>query len=68
MRAIKEWRLEYARSQDMPAFLVFSNRTLEDLARKAPGTLTELEEVYGLGPQKIEVFGKELLEILHELA
>jgi ATP-dependent DNA helicase RecQ len=68
MRAIKEWRLEYARSQDMPAFLVFSNRTLEDLARKAPGTLTELEEVYGLGPQKIEAFGKELLEILYETA
>jgi ATP-dependent DNA helicase RecQ len=66
MRTIKEWRLEYARAQDMPAFLVFSNRTLEDLARKAPGTFTELEEVYGLGPQKIEAFGKELLEILNE--
>ncbi len=65
MRAIKDWRLEYARRLDMPAFLVFSNRTLEDLARKAPGTLAELEEVYGLGPQKIEVFGKELLEILY---
>jgi DNA polymerase/3'-5' exonuclease PolX len=38
---------------------------LEDLVRKAPGTLAELEEVYGLGPQKIEAFGKELLEILY---
>jgi ATP-dependent DNA helicase RecQ len=65
MRTIKDWRLEYARRLDMPAFLVFSNRTLEDLARKAPGTLAELEEVYGLGPQKIEAFGKELLEILY---
>ena len=52
----------------MPAFLVFSNRTLEDLARKAPTTLSKLEEVYGLGPQKIEAFGKELLEVLHEIA
>ena len=68
MRAIKDWRLEYARTQDMPAFLVFSNRTLEDLARKMPGTLDELEEVYGLGPQKIEVFGKELLELLCKIA
>jgi superfamily II DNA helicase RecQ len=65
MRAVKDWRLEYARALDMPAFLVFSNRTLEDLVRKAPGTLAELEEVYGLGPQKIDMFGKELLEILH---
>jgi superfamily II DNA helicase RecQ len=68
MKAIKDWRLEYANSQDMPAFMVFSNRTLEDLARKNPETLTGLEEVYGLGPQKIEAFGKELLEILHENA
>jgi ATP-dependent DNA helicase RecQ len=64
MRAVKDWRLDYARALDMPAFIIFSNRTLEDLARKAPGTLAELEEVYGLGPQKIEMFGKELLEIL----
>ena len=64
MKAIKDWRLEYARDRDIPAFIVFSNRTLEDLARKAPRTLTEMEEVYGLGSQKIEAFGKELLEIL----
>ncbi len=66
MRVIKEWRLAYAKAQDMPAFIVFSNRTLEDLARKAPGTLTELEDVYGLGPQRIEAFGKELLAVLSE--
>ncbi len=64
MRAIKDWRLEYARARDIPAFIVFSNHTLEDLARKAPKTLTELERVYGLGSQKIEAFGKELLEVL----
>jgi ATP-dependent DNA helicase RecQ len=66
MKAIKEWRLEYARAQDIPAFIVFSNRTLEDLARKAPGTLAELEGVYGLGPQRIETFGSELLEVLNK--
>lgn len=67
MRAIKEWRREYAQSQDLPAFVIFSNRTLEDLARKNPVSLSGLEEVYGLGRQKIEAFGKELLEFLHRL-
>jgi ATP-dependent DNA helicase RecQ len=67
IRVIREWRREYAKSLDMPAFIIFSNRTLEDLARRTPGTLAELEEVYGLGPQKIAAFGKELLEILSEL-
>ena len=67
MRIIKEWRREYAKSLDMPAFIIFSNRTLEDLVRKSPETLAELEEVYGLGPQRIESFGKELLEVLHKM-
>lgn len=67
MKAIREWRLEYAREQDMPAFMIFSNRTLEDLARKAPRTLAELEGIYGIGPQKTEAFGKELLEILKDM-
>ena len=66
MKAIREWRLEYARAEDMPAFIIFSNRTLEDIVRKVPETLADLEGVYGLGPQKIEAFGKELLEILHK--
>jgi ATP-dependent DNA helicase RecQ len=66
MRAVREWRLEYARSQDMPAFIIFSNRTLEDLARKAPRSLYELTKIYGLGPQKIDAFGQELLEIIEK--
>ncbi len=66
MRAIKQWRLEYAKAEDIPAFIVFSNRTLEDLVRKAPTTLVDLEKVYGLGPQRIETFGKELLDVLRQ--
>ena len=68
MKALREWRREYAKAQDMPAFAIFSNRTLEDLARKNPGTLHELEMVYGLGSQRINAFGKELLEVLRETA
>ena len=66
MKAIREWRLEYAKGLDMPAFLVFSNRTLQDLVKKAPATLEDLEGVYGLGPQKIEAFGKELLSVIRQ--
>jgi len=64
MTTIKQWRKDYAKANDMPAFMVFSNKTLEDLARKHPKTLEDLEKVYGIGPQKIEAFGKELLEAL----
>jgi ATP-dependent DNA helicase RecQ len=67
MRVIKEWRRGYAEAQDMPAFIIFSNRTLEDLARRNPQTLRDLEKVYGLGELKIGAFGKELLEVLREI-
>jgi ATP-dependent DNA helicase RecQ len=64
MLVIKEWRRDYAKAQDLPAFVIFSNRTLEDLARKNPRTLRELEKIYGLAEMKIDAFGKELLEAL----
>jgi ATP-dependent DNA helicase RecQ len=64
-RIIREWRATYAKSQDMPAFIIFSNKTLEDLARKAPKTLSDLERIYGLGPQRIETFGTELLDVIN---
>lgn len=67
LRLIKEWRRDYAKAQDLPAFMIFSNRTLEDLVRKNPQALDELQEVYGLGELKIDAFGKELLEVLREI-
>ncbi|CAM6002066.1 unnamed protein product [Sphagnum balticum] len=61
---LRDWRKIYADARDIPAFLVFSNKTLKDLCQKNPKTLDELNRVYGMGPQKIEHFGKEILETL----
>lgn len=61
---LKEWRRQYADANDIPAFLVFSNKSLEDLARKNPTTLSELEDVYGFGEHKVEHLGKMVLEQL----
>jgi ATP-dependent DNA helicase RecQ len=64
---LKKWRKEYAQSQNIPAFIVFSNKTLKDLAQKAPRTLSELERVYGIGPKKVEEFGEALLTELKNI-
>jgi len=58
---LRTWRKEYADKNDIPAFLVFSNKTLHELARRNPTNLVELEEVYGMGPQKVEHLGAEIL-------
>lgn len=64
MEVLRTWRKEYAEANDIPAFIVFSNKTLEDLARKNPSTPEELEQIYGFGPQKTEHLGSFVLEKL----
>lgn len=61
---LKSWRIGYARERDIPAFVVFSDRTLQSLVVEKPSNLTELEEVYGFGPHKVKAIGKEVLRIL----
>lgn len=64
---LKNWRKKYANEKDIAAFIVFSNKTLTDLANKNPNSLNGLLNVYGLGPQKVETFGAELLAELDKL-
>jgi ATP-dependent DNA helicase RecQ len=59
---LRKWRKSYADEHDIPAFIVFSDKTLYDLAQKAPKTLEELHKVYGMGPHKVEHLGKQILE------
>ena len=49
----------------MPAFTVFSNKTLESLLIELPKSNTDLELVYGFGEKKIEQFGTQILEIIN---
>ncbi|MCM2283099.1 MAG: HRDC domain-containing protein, partial [Bdellovibrionaceae bacterium] len=59
--ALKEWRRAYAAESDIAAFIVFSNKTLLDLARRNPKTLQELERVHGFGPGRIGQIGEAVL-------
>jgi len=68
VQALREWRLARARADEVPAYVVFNDRTLAELAARAPQTLAELATVPGIGPAKLERYGPELLERLAELA
>ena len=65
MEEIKSWRKEYAKQNDIPAFMVFSDKTLRDLVLRAPTNQRDLAKVYGLGEKKIDLFGDLLLGKLH---
>jgi DNA helicase-2/ATP-dependent DNA helicase PcrA len=66
--ALKEWRLARARAEEVPAYVVFNDRTLAELVAREPRTLAELAAVPGIGPAKLERYGPELLARLADLA
>ena len=66
--ALKEWRLARARADDVPAYVVFNDRTLAELVARAPRTLGELAAVPGIGPAKLERYGEDLLATLAQVA
>jgi len=61
---LRAWRRTRAQSDGVPAFHVFSNRALVAIASRRPGSLAELAEVHGVGPQKLERYGEEVLAVL----
>ena len=59
---LRALRAEIARGEDVPAYIVFSNATLSDMAARAPETDEEFLEVSGVGEVKAERYGKTFLE------
>ena len=66
VQALREWRLARARADEVPAYVVFNDRTLAELVSRSPRTLAELSAVPGIGPAKLERYGAELLARLAE--
>ncbi|MGH2699172.1 MAG: ATP-dependent helicase [Actinomycetota bacterium] len=62
--ALKRWRLERARAEAVPAFVVFHDSTLEAIAAAGPADLAQLSEVPGVGPAKLDRYGDEILRAL----
>jgi len=61
LQILKMWRKDKAKELDVPAFVIFSDKTLRHLAKVHPNTLDELKNIYGMGEVKIERFGQEIL-------
>lgn len=64
LERLKDWRMRTAKELDQPAFVIFSDKALRDLIAKNPGSLSDLNQVYGFGPAKIEKFGADILREL----
>jgi len=62
--ALKAWRAEVAREHNLPAYVVFHDATLAEMARECPATLDALAGISGVGSKKLEAYGQELLRVL----
>ncbi|KAF1696576.1 DNA helicase RecQ [Pseudoxanthomonas koreensis] len=64
--ALRAWRGDLAREQNVPAYVIFHDRTLRDIAGLRPATISELARVGGIGGSKLGRYGEAVLEIVRE--
>ena len=62
LSALKALRMDLARAEGVPAYIVFSNAVLTDMAAKKPRTMEEFLEVSGVGQVKAERYGTQFLQ------
>ncbi|MFZ9563506.1 MAG: DNA helicase RecQ [Burkholderiales bacterium] len=61
---LKAWRLEKAREQSVPAYVILHDRTLAEIAALRPGNMDSLATISGIGNKKLERYGAALLDLV----
>jgi ATP-dependent DNA helicase RecQ len=63
---LRWWRMETARSHNLPAYVIFHDNTLREIARAGPTTLDDLRQVSGVGEKKLESYGAQIIALVNE--
>ncbi|MFZ6005367.1 MAG: ATP-dependent helicase [Actinomycetota bacterium] len=66
--ALRAWRSARSKTDQVPAYVVLSDKHLEGIAALAPTSMAGLRECPGIGPSKLESYGEEILEVLSGLS
>ena len=62
---LREWRARQAREEGLPPYVIATNKNLLAIVRRRPDSPTALGHIEGIGPGKLERYGKALLAALH---
>lgn len=68
LEALKARRRELAEAQGVPAYVVFADRTLMEMARRKPRTEREMAGLYGVGEMKLKRYAESFLPVIAERA
>ncbi|MEO6826059.1 MAG: DNA helicase RecQ [Microbacteriaceae bacterium] len=66
--SLRSWRSARAREQGVPAYIVFTDATLREIATTGPATLDDLSAITGIGQKKLDTYGEQLLAVLASAA
>jgi len=61
---LKAWRAEVAREHNLPAYVIFHDATLAEIARRSPQTLEALQGISGIGEKKLQAYGEAVLRVI----
>ena len=64
---LRWWRVETARAHNVPAYVIFVDATLREIAKAKPTSLAELRTVTGVGEKKLVSYGDEIVAIIMDL-
>jgi ATP-dependent DNA helicase RecQ len=63
---LRAWRAGVAKEQSMPAYVIFHDATLRQIAAQVPSTLSELSGISGVGEAKLARYGQQIIDLLAE--
>ncbi|WP_018987145.1 DNA helicase RecQ [Methylophilus methylotrophus] len=66
-QALKAKRLELAREQGVPPYVIFHDSTLLEIHNRKPQTLDEMGQISGIGQAKLQKYGDEFLDVLESM-
>ncbi|MCS6764249.1 MAG: DNA helicase RecQ [Candidatus Protistobacter heckmanni] len=61
---LRAWRAETAKAHCVPAYVIFHDATLREIALRRPAAVHELESVSGVGARKLEAYGAEIVGVV----
>ena len=62
--ALRSWRLAASREHGVPAYVIFHDGTLKEIARARPTTIAALGELSGVGEKKLEAYGRDIVALV----
>ncbi len=65
---LRWWRVETARKHNVPAYVIFHDATMREIAKAKPASLNDLRGVTGVGEKKLETYGEEIVTLIADLA